>query len=224
MSVWSQLLFQERINPVIELLSLFHDYSLSIISMILVFVGGLTISIILNKLVSDRLIVTIVEVIWTIIPILILLFLAIPSLKILYFIDENSPFLTVKVVGHQWYWSYEIRDLNLEFDAYMLNSTTNGEFRLLDTDHRLVLPVRKNIRCLITAADVLHCWALPAIGVKADAVPGRLNQINFNALRSRISYGQCSEICGANHRFIPITVEAISKSNFINWTIDVINT
>lgn len=217
MSAWSQLLFQESLNPVIELLSLFHDYSLSIITIILFFVAGMTTSMVTNNLISNRVIVTAIELIWTVIPIVILVFIAIPSLKILYFIEENSPFLTLKIIGHQWYWRYEIVDLDLEFDSYMTTDTENGEFRLLDVDHRIVVPTAKNIRGLITAADVLHCWAIPTIGIKADAVPGRLNQVNFLSLRPRVSYGQCSEICGANHRFIPIALETIRTKNFLEW-------
>lgn len=218
MSVWSQLLFQESIRSVMELLSLFHDYSLSVITIILMFVGGITVSIVSNSLISNRLIVTTVELIWTIIPIVILVLLAVPSLKILYFMEENSPFMTLKVIGHQWYWRYEIVDLDLEFDSYILSRVTDGEFRLLDTDHRVILPVGKDIRSLITAADVLHCWTVPSIGVKVDAVPGRLNQLNFKSLRSRLNYGQCSEICGANHRFMPINVEIIRVKKFIEWS------
>jgi cytochrome c oxidase subunit 2 len=108
-------------------------------------------------------------------------------------------------------------DLNLEFDSYILSSPGLGEFRLLDVDHRVVLPVGKRVRGLITGGDVIHSWALPPVGVKADAVPGRLNQINFNVLRSGVMYGQCSEICGANHRFIPIVVERLSPSLFLDW-------
>lgn len=217
MSVWSQLLLQERVSPTIELLSLFHDYSLAIISMILVFVGVLTLSIVLNGFTADSGITTMVEVVWTVIPMIILVFLAIPSLKILYLIDDNEPYVTLKIIGRQWYWTYEIIDLDLEFDSYMINAPETGEFRLLDVDHRVVLPVQKNVRGLVTGADVIHSWALPAVGVKADAVPGRLNQVNFSMIRSSVLYGQCSEICGANHSFIPIVVEGVSLGKFFDW-------
>lgn len=200
-----------------QLLSLFHDYSLAIISIILMFVGGVSLSITLNRIISDSLIVTIVEVVWTILPVVLLVFLVVPSLQILYYIEENDPYLSLKVIGHQWYWRYEIIDLEVEFDSYIIPNPSLGEFRLLDVDHRVILPVSKNIRGLITAADVLHCWALPSLGIKADAVPGRLNQVNFNIYRSAIAYGQCSEICGANHRFIPITVEGLSLPKFLEW-------
>ena len=207
---------QESVSPTIELLSLFHDYSLAIISIILVFVGILTLSIVFNSFTSDSGITTMIEVVWTVIPIIILVFLAIPSLKILYLIDDNEPYVTLKIIGRQWYWTYEIMDLELEFDSYMINSPSTGEFRLLDVDHRVVLPVQKNIRGLVTGADVIHSWALPAAGVKSDAVPGRLNQVNFNIMRSRILYGQCSEICGANHSFMPIVVEGVSLNKFFD--------
>lgn len=217
MSVWSQILIQERLRPAMQLLSLFHDYSLGIILIILSFVTGVALSIIRNILLSDSAIVTIVEVIWTILPVVILLFLAIPSLQILYFIEENDPYVTLKITGHQWYWSYELMDLQIEFDSYIVNNPNRGEYRLLDVDHRVVLPVKKDIRGLITAADVLHCWSLPRVRVKADAVPGRLNQVCFNIIRTRLMYGQCSEICGANHRFIPISVEGITNNKFLEW-------
>jgi cytochrome c oxidase subunit 2 len=217
MPVWSQLLFQERIRLRIELLSLFHDYTLAIITRILVFVGGLSLSILFNKYVSDFIIVTSVEVIWTIIPIVVLLFLAVPSLRVLYYIDDVDPYITLKVTGRQWYWTYEIIDLDFEFNSYILRSPNLGEFRLLDVDHRVVLPVGKRVRGLVTGADVIHSWTVPSLGFKADAVPGRLNQVNFNIVRSRVLYGQCSEICGANHRFIPIVVESISPNLFLTW-------
>lgn len=179
--------------------------------------SGIRLFIIFNKIISRSPIVTILEVIWTVLPIIILIFLAIPSLQILYYIEETDPFLTLKVIGNQWYWNYELADFNLDFDSYIISQATEGDFRLLDVDHRVVLPVSKEIRTLISAADVLHCWTLPRVGVKADAVPGRLNQVFFNILRPRVIYGQCSEICGANHRFIPITVECLSTHYFIDW-------
>lgn len=151
------------------------------------------------------------------VPIFVLLFLAIPSLRVLYYIDDIDPYVTFKAIGRQWYWSYELMGFDLEFDSYMVSSLGVGEFRLLDVDHRLVLPVGKNIRGLVTGGDVIHCWALPSAGVKADAVPGRLNQINFNIVRSGVFYGQCSEICGANHSFMPIVVEGLSSALFLGW-------
>nr|UUC08024.1 cytochrome c oxidase subunit 2 [Exechonella vieirai] len=217
MSLWSQILPQESVTFTMNFLSYFHDYSLSIIMMILMFVAGVSSFMLKNKFISNSPIVTMVEIIWTIIPMSILIFLAMPSLAVLYYMEENSPFTTFKVMGHQWYWSYELMDLDKEFDSYMTTSPTLGEFRLLDTDHRMVVPVWKDVQALVSAADVLHCWTLPSLGIKADAVPGRLNQLNFHILRPCLAYGQCSEICGANHSFMPITAEAITKKKFLKW-------
>lgn len=218
MSVWAQILLQESISPTIQFLSLFHDYALAIISIILLFVRVISICIITNSITSSSSIITFVEVVWTVIPIIILILLAIPSLQILYYIEENDPFLTIKVTGNQWYWNYEVIDIDLEFDSYIINdSPWAGEYRLLEVDHRLVVPTHKDLRVLVTAADVLHCWALPRLGVKIDAVPGRLNQLSFNSIRPSLSYGQCSEICGTNHSFIPIVLERISIKRFLTW-------
>ena len=153
-----------------------------------------------------------VEFGWTALPCVVLIAIALPSLRLLYIIDEaGEPGLTIKTVGHQWYWSYEYRDLrDLEFDAYM----TTSPYRLLDCDHRILLPAQTSLRVLVTAADVLHSWTIPVIGIKADAVPGRLNQLTFFSDRSGLFFGQCSEICGSNHRFIPIRVECIPADKF----------
>lgn len=197
-----------------KILSSFHDYALALIVIILCFVTGVSAFIVSNSLISNSPIVTAVEVVWTVVPIVILIFLAIPSLKILYFTEERDPFLTLKVIGHQWYWSYDLG--GKEFDSY-LTPASLGDFRLLEVDHRVVLPLNKDTRVLIGASDVLHCWTVPALGVKADAVPGRLNQVQFNIIKPSIIYGQCSEICGANHRFIPINVESITFPYFLKW-------
>jgi cytochrome c oxidase subunit 2 len=161
------------------------------------------------------------ELFWTIVPRFILIFIGLPSIRLLYLIDEVfSPSITIKTIGHQWYWSYEYSDfINLEFDAYITPSKDlkNINTRLLDTDNHTVIPFNSQIRTLITAADVLHSWTIPAMGVKADATPGRLNQVNFYSNRPGIFFGQCSEICGANHRFIPIVMESISPKSFIKW-------
>lgn len=212
--MWAQIFLPESLSFVIQLLSLFHDYSLAIILMILIFVTGVSVSLVVNKFLSDSLVVTFVEFVWTVVPVVILCFLAIPSLKILYLLEEHDPYVTFKALGHQWYWRYELG--GVEFDSYM-RPLSAGEFRLLDVDHRLVLPINKNVRGLVRGADVIHSWRLPSVGVKVDAVPGRLNQVNFDIMRSSVIYGQCSEICGANHRFIPITVEGVSVGNFLRW-------
>jgi len=163
----------------------------------------------------------IIEIIWTILPAITLIFIALPSLRLLYLLDEiNNPLVSVKTIGHQWYWSYEYRDfINFEFDSYIIpiNEISPNNFRLLDVDNRTILPYNSQIRIIITAADVIHSWTIPALRVKIDATPGRLNQIRFLISRAGLFFGQCSEICGANHRFIPITVERISPNYFIKW-------
>lgn len=217
MSIWSQLLLQESISISTIFLRAFHDYSLGLIRLIFFFVRGVTISLFINNIPRNQPVVSRVEVIWTVLPVVFLIFLVIPSLRILYFIEETKPFINLKIIGNQWYWSYEIEELNLIFDSYIILEINKGEYRLLEVDHRTILPVNKNIRGLITAADVLHCWALPSSGVKADAVPGRLNQVSFSFLRRRLRYGQCSEICGANHRFIPIVIERIRPKKYLQW-------
>jgi cytochrome c oxidase subunit 1 len=166
---------------------------------------------------------TLLEKIWTYIPTLILVLIAAPSFSLLYSIDElTEPKITVKVIGHQWYWSYETTDMvsakDVNFDSYMLSEEDlNGGLRLLEVDARLALPVRTNIRILITAADVLHSWAVPALGVKMDACPGRLNQVSLYLNRAGTFYGQCSELCGVNHSFMPIVVEAVTPRTYAIW-------
>jgi len=165
------------------------------------------------------------EIIWTIIPAVILLIISIPSFSLLYSLDEViDPSITVKIIGHQWYWTYEMSDFNdkevfLKYDSYMMSADdlTLGSFRLLEVDNRLVLPINKHIRLLITSADVLHCWAVPSLGVKIDACPGRLNQASLFIKRVGTFYGQCSEICGVNHGFMPITVRSVKDSVYNTW-------
>jgi cytochrome c oxidase, subunit II len=169
---------------------------------------------------------TVLELIWTITPALILIAIAFPSFRLLYLMDEViSPTLTIKVVGHQWYWSYEYSDFitdsgeSIDFDSYMIpeSDLELGQFRLLDVDNRLIIPVDCHIRLIITGADVLHSFAVPSLGLKLDAVPGRLNQVSFLAERTGVFYGQCSEICGVWHGFMPIVVEAVSSPEFLIW-------
>jgi len=163
----------------------------------------------------------VLESIWTIIPLIILFFLAFPSIRILYLMDEiNHPLITCKVLGHQWYWTYEYSDFkSLEYDSYIILNF----MRLLEVDNSLVLPVSIKIRLLVRSADVLHSWTVPSLGVKVDAVPGRLNQLNFTVNRLGLFFGQCSEICGINHRFIPIVVESISINIFEYWLLSKIS-
>ena len=164
------------------------------------------------------------EIIWTIIPTIILIFIAVPSFILLYSLDEViNPSITLKAIGHQWYWSYEYSDYteenSINFDSYMIteNDLELGQFRLLEVDNRVVLPLNTHIRVLVTAGDVLHSWAVPSMNIKADAVPGRLNQLTLFIKRPGVYYGQCSELCGVNHAFMPIVVEAVSLWNYSNW-------
>nr|QNE85999.1 cytochrome c oxidase subunit II [Platambus maculatus] len=222
MATWSNLNLQDSASPLMEQLTFFHDHTLMILTMITLMVGYLMLSLFFNKYI-DRFLLEgqMIEVIWTILPAIILIFIALPSLRLLYLLDEiSNPWLTLKTIGHQWYWSYEYSDFKkLEFDSYMTptNELKMNEFRLLDVDNRIILPFNSQIRILVSAMDVLHSWTVPSLGVKIDATPGRLNQTNFFINRSGLFYGQCSEICGANHSFMPIVVESVPTNTFINW-------
>nr|YP_009250287.1 cytochrome c oxidase subunit II [Gromphadorhina portentosa]AMW91042.1 cytochrome c oxidase subunit 2 [Gromphadorhina portentosa]QHD59295.1 cytochrome oxidase subunit II [Gromphadorhina portentosa] len=222
MTTWANMNLQDSASPIMEQLIYFHDHALMIIIMILTIVSYMMIMLILNSFTNRFLLEgQFIEVAWTIAPAIILIFIAIPSLRLLYLMDEiNSPAVTLKTIGHQWYWSYEYSDfLKIEFDSYMIpqNELSNNDFRLLDVDNRATLPMNTFIRIIITATDVLHSWTVPSLGVKADATPGRLNQTSFFISRPGVFYGQCSEICGANHSFMPIVIESVSTNNFINW-------
>lgn len=169
---------------------------------------------------------TLIELIWTITPALILIGIAFPSFNLLYLMDTiESPGLTIKVVGHQWYWSYEYSDFvnedgdDVGFDSYMLpyEDLEEGQLRLLDVDNKVVVPVNKEIRFIVTSTDVLHDFAVPALALKIDCCPGRLNQTSVEVLREGTYYGQCSELCGVYHGFMPICVEAVSKEKFLSW-------
>nr|YP_003204722.1 cytochrome c oxidase subunit II [Bivetiella cancellata]ACF04816.1 cytochrome c oxidase subunit II [Bivetiella cancellata] len=226
MSLWGQLMFQDAASPLMEELIFFHDYAMMILIMIISLVGYAAVSLMSNKFTCRSLVEgQEIETIWTVVPAVILVFLALPSLRLLYLLDEvGDCSLTVKSVGHQWYWSYEYSDfLNIEFDSYMIpsNELELGDFRLLEVDHRVVLPTETDIRILVTSADVIHSWTVPSLGVKADAIPGRLNQLSFFIKHSGVFYGQCSEICGANHSFMPIVLEAIPLENFMKWVVSV---
>nr|QAX91324.1 cytochrome c oxidase subunit 2 [Schedorhinotermes sp. 10 MW-2019] len=222
MPTWLTMGLQDGASPIMEQLILFHDHTLMIMLMILTTVSYMMVMLMKNKNISRFMLEgQLIETTWTITPAIILVFIAMPSLRLLYLMDEvHTPALTLKVVGHQWYWSYEYSDFTkLEFDSYM---TQNDDyqpktFRLLETDNRIVIPMNSSIRAIVTAADVLHSWAIPSLGVKTDATPGRLNQTSFSVTRPGVLYGQCSEICGANHSFMPIVMESVTASSFINW-------
>nr|ANJ70232.1 cytochrome c oxidase subunit 2 [Calathus melanocephalus] len=222
MATWSNLNLQDSASPLMEQLMFFHDHTLMILTMITVLVSYLMGSLFFNKHINRYLLEgQTIEVIWTILPAITLVFIALPSLRLLYLLDEvSNPSITLKSIGHQWYWSYEYSDFKkFEFDSYMtpLNELDMSGFRLLDVDNRIVLPFNTQIRVLVTATDVIHSWTIPALGVKIDATPGRLNQSNFFMNRSGLFYGQCSEICGANHSFMPIVIESVPTNSFISW-------
>lgn len=214
--------FQDRASPLIEQLIFFHDHSILILILITIIVSYSIILLFFNQF-TNRFLLRgqIIEIIWTIIPAIVLIFIALPSLQLLYILDEISlPSITLKTIGHQWYWSYEYSDfLLIEFDSYILpsNNFDNIKFRLLEVDNRIILPTNLKIRIIISAADVIHSWTVPSLGVKVDGTPGRLNQTNFTINRPGLFFGQCSEICGSNHRFIPIVIERVNLNIFINW-------
>ncbi len=226
--MWSQLGFQDAFSPVIEEFHYFHDFSNSILAFILGFVAFIIVSMLFNRHINKTLLSgQLIECVWTILPALVLLQIALPSLRLLYLLDDRpEASITVKTVGHQWYWEYEYSDhwhfnnsRGLSFDSYIVpgNSLEDGIYRQLEVNNRLILPSLRHIRILISSRDVLHSWTVPCLGVKADAIPGRLNQVNFFGLITGVLFGQCSEICGAQHSRIPICVELITPKLFSNW-------
>nr|YP_010180773.1 cytochrome c oxidase subunit II [Ixodes nipponensis]YP_010324822.1 cytochrome c oxidase subunit II [Ixodes sinensis]QVD40440.1 cytochrome c oxidase subunit 2 [Ixodes nipponensis]UNO53600.1 cytochrome c oxidase subunit 2 [Ixodes sinensis]UNO53678.1 cytochrome c oxidase subunit 2 [Ixodes sinensis]UNO53704.1 cytochrome c oxidase subunit 2 [Ixodes sinensis] len=221
MMTWSNIMFSNSNSPIMEQMIFFHDHSMLIIIMITIITLYMITNIMMNSL-SSRFLMEgqEIETIWTIIPAITLIFIAMPSLRLLYMLDESyASSITVKIIGHQWYWSYEFSDFNIEFDSFMIpsNEMKSNSFRLLDVDNRMVIPFNSHIKFLISSADVIHSWTIPSLGVKMDAVPGRLNQSFSFASRPGLFFGQCSEICGANHSFMPISLEITSSYNFIKW-------
>lgn len=163
---------------------------------------------------------TFIEILWTVVPCLILIVIAVPSFRLLYKQDIiPKADLTIKATGYQWYWGYEYPDQNIAFDANMIETKNlkANQPRLLETDNHVVVPVNKTVKVLITANDVLHAWALPSFGVKRDAVPGRINETWFKATKEGVYYGQCSELCGSRHAFMPITVRVVSEKQYNDW-------
>nr|YP_448705.1 cytochrome c oxidase subunit 2 [Dictyota dichotoma]AAS79090.1 cytochrome oxidase subunit II [Dictyota dichotoma] len=249
-----QLGFQDPATPVMEGIIYFNNQLMFLMILIACFVGWMLYrSLVLFSSDSSNSFVpenfthsTLLEIVWTISPALILMFIGLPSFALLYSMDEIvDPSITLKVVGHQWYWSYEYSDYvsevadsggeaiteikSINFDSYLIPeedliipkpySTGKGGkvFRLLEVDNRVVLPVNTHVRVLVTGADVLHSWAVPSLGVKVDSCPGRLNLINIFIKREGVFYGQCSEICGVNHGFMPIVVQSVGLDEYISW-------
>ena len=230
-----QLNFQDPATISMEGIFLFNLHLLFIIIGIVVVVAWLIYSILMNFVEFDQSQITdfthsnLIEIVWTSVPALILLSLASPSFSLLYSLDEiSNPELTLKILGHQWYWTYEISDYNscsednqtLKYSSYILTdeflkeNNSMGFFRNLETNKRIVLPINTHLRLLITAVDVLHSWTIPSFGVKVDACPGRLNQANLFIKRFGVFFGQCSEICGVNHGFMPIVLLAMPSVQY----------
>lgn len=221
-----QMYYQEPVTPIMDHLYDFHRTLLFIEGAIVFIVAGLLIFVIIrfraakNPEPSHTAHNTLLEMMWTAIPVLILIFIAFPSFKLLYMMDVTPKAeLTIKAIGNQWYWTYEYPDHDIRFDSNMVadNQIKPGQFRLFEVDNRVVVPVHTNIRIITTSSDVVHSWAVPAFGVKRDSVPGRLNETWFNVRKEGVYYGQCSELCGVRHGFMPIVVEAVSKIQFDQW-------
>ena len=223
---------QDPATPVAEGIIRFHHDLIIILIFVVVFVSWILFRILLkfdsqnNPNPSQVVHGTTIEIIWTLVPAFLLIVIAVPSFALLYSVDEVvDPSITLKIVGHQWYWSYEYSDYTTEegesilFDSYILpeDELEVGNLRLLEVDNRIVLPESTHIRLIVTSADVLHCWTIPSFGVKIDACPGRLNEASLFIQRQGVFYGQCSEICGINHGFIPICVEVLNLENYLSW-------
>ena len=222
-----QLGFQEAATPVMEFATRFHNFLLIVIFAITVFVLVLLLFAIVrfsekrNPTPSRTTHNSLVEVAWTAIPVLVLMVIAIPSFRLLFLTDRTvDADMTIKAIGRQWYWTYEYPDHgDFAFDAFIIpdEDIQPGQLRLLETDNRVVVPVGKKVRLLTTSSDVLHAWAVPSFGVKMDSVPGRTNETWFLVSEPGVYYGQCSELCGAGHGFMPITVEAVPEAEFNAW-------
>ncbi|MAR79037.1 MAG: cytochrome c oxidase subunit II [Rhodospirillaceae bacterium] len=222
-----QMGFREAASPVMERIVDFHNFLMIISVAIAVFVTVLLGYVMVrfraskNPNPSKRTHNTFIEVLWTVIPIIILVVMVVPSFRLLYYMDKTAePEMTLKAIGHQWYWSYEYPDHgDFIFDSIMIEESDlkPGQERLLHTDNEVVLPINTNIKILVTADDVIHNWALPSFGIKMDAVPGQLNETWVNITKPGIYYGMCSELCGVRHSFMPITVRAVTKEKFSEW-------
>ena len=225
-----QLGLQDAVTPVMHDITQFHNWMLGLITFITLFVLALLLIVMVkfnakaNPTPSKTTHNTTIEVVWTVAPILILLVIAIPSFRLLYLQrDIPQADMTIKAIGNQWYWSYEYPDHDdLTFDALMVEEEDlkPGQPRLLATDNDVVVPVNKTVRVIVTASDVIHNWAIPSFGIKMDGIPGRLNETWFRAEKTGVYYGQCSELCGIRHAFMPITVRVVSEEDFAAWLVD----
>lgn len=223
-----QVQLQEAATPVMEQISNLDKFQHYVIAAIVAFILLLLLYVCFrfrsskNPIPSNTSHNAKLEIAWTIIPVLILISIVIPSIKLLYYMDRiPQPDMSLKIVGHQWYWEYQYPEYeNFGFDSVIIpeERLKPGELRLLTVDNKVVLPIDTNIRILVTSADVIHSWSVPAFGVKTDAIPGRVNESWLNIKKPGIYYGQCYELCGIGHAFMPIMVEAKSKEDFLKWT------
>lgn len=226
---FNQILMQEPASTIMAGIVDFHDYLSYYLIIIITFVAYLIFARVFTyrgaiglKYLNHS---TIIEIIWTTLPAIILIIIAIPSFKLLYSLDEIvKPLVTLKAKGSQWFWSYEISDiegLNINFDSYTKSDDDllPGELRLLDVDNRVLLPIETPIRLLVTGEDVIHSFAVPSLGIKIDAIPGRLNHFPLYILRPGVFYGQCSELCGTAHYNMSIVIEGVETKDYINWLI-----
>lgn len=219
MTTWNGIYFHSPSSFLIEFVSLIHDYvSLFLFSVFILVGANITYSIFLKKFNLEFFENHQIESVWTIIPFFLLIFIVVPSLASLYVIDTCLFCgITIRIIGHQWYWSYFYKDFqDFFFDSYIIPSNSSS-IRLLEVDNSLIIPTSFPIRFLVSSSDVLHSWTIPSFGVKIDAVPGRINQFCFSSKRSGVFFGQCSEICGANHSFIPIVLESVPFKNFYSF-------
>lgn len=218
MITWNRMFFHSPSRYIIELVVLIHDYVIIFLfSVIFVVMYNIAYSFYCKSFNLEFFESHQLESIWTFIPFGLLLFIVIPSLNSLYMLDSCLFCgLSLNIIGHQWYWSYFFKDIeDLFFDSYIVRSEESG-IRLLEVDNRVTVPSFLPVRFLVSSSDVIHSWTIPSFGIKIDAVPGRINQFCFSSKRSGVFFGQCSEICGANHRFIPIVLETVSFKDFIN--------
>ncbi len=221
-----QMGFQPAASPMMEGVTHMHNLLLAVITVIALLVGALMSYVMVrfrasrNPVPSTTAHHTLLEVVWTMIPVLILVMIAIPSLKLLFSLDKaQNATMTVKAIGHQWYWSYEYPEKQITYDSYMIEDKDLkvGQVRLLSVDNPIIVPVDTTVRILVTSQDVLHSFAVPSLGIKKDAVPGRLNETWLRIGKVGDYYGQCSELCGIKHGFMPIHVKAVSKKGYEIW-------
>lgn len=217
---WIILNFQNFNSINIFLLNKFNNYIILIIFIIIIFIIYINIYIYLNKFINKILIENnIIEIIWTIIPIIIILFIALPSIKTLYINNElKNNIISIKIISNQWFWYYEYLNFNNKFNSYIIINN-NFNFYIIETDNRIIIPFNFPIQLIITSIDVIHSWTIPSLNIKIDSIPNQLNNQLIKIIKPNLIFGQCSEICGINHRFIPIKIESINLNNFIKWLI-----